>query len=123
MHIEITSFGHKYGELAADIVLDVRCLENPYWVPALRALSGLDAPVREYILHNEDSAAYLQAMLSLMILQAKLASRRGCERLQIAVGCTGGRHRSVAAACLLEQHLRAAGHTVSLTHRDLARGG
>lgn len=122
MQIEITSFGHKYGEITADIVLDMRCLENPYWVPALRELSGLDAPVREYILRDENSAAYLRTLLSLMTIQADMAEKRGCERLRIAVGCTGGRHRSVTAAVLLAQRLREAGHTVSLRHRDIERG-
>ena len=106
MQIDITSFGHKYGEIEADIVLDMRCLENPYWVPALRELSGLDMPVQEYILQDKDSAAYLQTVLTLLAMQAKLAVRRGCERLRIAVGCTGGRHRSVTAAVLLAEHLR-----------------
>ena len=122
MQIEITSFGHKYDEITADIVLDMRCLENPYWVPALRELSGLDAPVREYILRDENSAAYLRTLLSLMTIQADMAEKRGCERLRIAVGCTGGRHRSVTAAVLLAQRLREAGHTVSLRHRDIERG-
>lgn len=123
MQIDITSFGHKYGEITADIVLDLRCLENPYWVPALRELSGLDAPVREYILQNRDCAAYLQTLLSLMTLQTKMAEKHGCERLHIAVGCTGGRHRSVAAAVLLAQRLTEEGHAVNLCHRDIARGG
>ena len=122
MRIEITTFGHKYGEIAADIVLDMRCLGNPYWVPALRELSGLDASVREYILQDKDSAAYLRTMLLLMEMQAKLAARRGCECLRIAVGCTGGRHRSVTAAVLLAQRLGEQGHTVHLTHRDIERG-
>ncbi len=122
MLIEITSFGHKYGGLSADIVLDMRCLENPYWVPALRELSGLDAPVRKYILQDTESAAYLRTMLALMTMQAKLAAKRGCEGLHIAIGCTGGRHRSVTAAVLLEEHLRAQGYCVQLTHRDLKRG-
>ena len=122
MQIEITSFGHKYGEIEADIVLDMRCLENPYWVSGLRELSGLDAPVREYILQDKDSAGYLQTMLTLMTMQAELAEKRGCERLRIAFGCTGGRHRSVTAAVLLAEHLREEGHTVSLHHRDIERG-
>ena len=122
MLIKIISFGHKYGQPEADVMLDMRCLENPYWVPALRELSGLDVPVRKYILQDNDSAAYLQNMLTLVEMRAKLAARRGCERLRIAVGCTGGRHRSVTAAVLLAEHLRAEGHTVNLHHRDIERG-
>lgn len=122
MQVEITSFGHKYGQPEADIVLDMRCLENPHWVASLRELSGLDAPVREYILQNRDCAAYLQTLLSLMTMQADMAEKRGCERLRIAIGCTGGRHRSVTAAVLLARRLREEGHTVSLRHRDLERG-
>ena len=122
MQIDITSFGHKYGEIEADIVLDMRCLENPYWVPGLRELSGLDAPVREYILQDKNCAAYLQTLLSLMTMQAEMAEKRGCERLRIAVGCTGGRHRSVTAAVLLAEHLRKEGYTANLHHRDIERG-
>ena len=122
MLIEITSFGHKYGQPETDIMLDMRCLENPYWVPALRELSGLDVPGREDILRDKDSAAYLQNVLTLMAMQAKLAARRGCERLRIAVGCTGGRHRSVTAAVLLAEHLRKEGYTANLHHRDIERG-
>ena len=122
MQIDITSFGHKYGEIEADIVLDMRCLENPYWVPALRELSGLDGPVREYILQDKNCATYLQTLLSLMTMQAEMAEKRGCERLRIAVGCTGGRHRSVTAAVLLAEHLRKEGYTANLHHRDIERG-
>ena len=119
MQIEITSFGHKYGEIEADIVLDMRCLENPYWVPGLRELSGLDAPVREYILQDKDSAGYLQTMLTLMTMQAELAEKRGCERLRIAFGCTGGHHRSVAVANEMARIFREEGRRVTLEHRDL----
>ena len=122
MLIEITSFGHKYGQPEADVMLDMRCLENPYWVPGLREQSGLDGPVREYILQDKNCAAYLQTLLSLMTMQAEMAEKRGCERLRIAVGCTGGRHRSVTAAVLLASRLREEGHTVSLHHRDIERG-
>lgn len=113
------SFGHKYGEAAADIVLDVRCLENPFWVPELRELSGLDQPVRDYILGDADSRQYMEELLNLMTRQADMAQKRGCESLKIAVGCTGGHHRSVTVAILLAEALRAGGHEVLLTHRDV----
>ena len=121
MQIEITSFGHKYGEIEADIVLDMRCLENPYWVPGLRELSGLDAPVREYILQDKDSAGYLQTMLTLMTMQAELAEKRGCERLRIAFGCTGGRHRSVCLARMVGDFVARRGYPVVVTHRDISK--
>ena len=122
MLIEITSFGHKYGQPEADVMLDMRCLENPYWVPALRELSGLDVPVREYILRDKDSAAYLQTVLTLLAMQAKLAVRRGCERLRIAVGCTGGRHRSVSIARAVTEYLNKLGYAAYENHRDITRG-
>lgn len=118
MKIEILSFGHKYGSIQADLVFDLRCLRNPYWDPALRPLCGLDAPVRDHILADPDSAAYLRLMGELVCLQVRLAEARGCECLRIAVGCTGGRHRSVAGAAYLAQLLE--GNCV-LTHRDLSR--
>ena len=121
MRIEIFSFGHKYGPAEADLCFDLRVLANPYWEPSLRPLSGLDAPVREYILADPDSAAYLRLMGELVRLQVRLARAKGCERLRIALGCTGGRHRSVAGAVWLSQLLQEDG--CSLTHRDLLREG
>lgn len=120
MKIILTSFGRKYGQIEADIVLDVRCLENPFWVSELKEKSGLDAEVRDYIFNNPKSAEYLRTLLQLMRLQAQLACERSCQELRIAVGCTGGRHRSVAVAEFLTKELSE--HEVEVIHRDIGKG-
>lgn len=106
--------------MQADLVFDLRCLANPYWDPVLRPLCGLDAPVRDYILADPNSAAYLRLMGELVCLQVWLGSAKGHDSLRVAVGCTGGRHRSVAGAAYLAQLL---GDHCVLTHRDLSREG
>ncbi len=120
MKVKITSFGRKYGTVDADLVLDVRCLENPFWVPGLRELNGKDEPVRGYIL--ERSREYLEKLQDFLLLDLSLARGRACEELHIAVGCTGGRHRSVCVAVLLKELLERENYDVSLYHRDLERG-
>lgn len=120
MNITLTSFGRKYGSIDADIVLDVRCLENPFWVESLKPKSGLDAEVREYIFSNPDSMKYLQTLSELLHLQIDLAHKHSCEQLHIAIGCTGGRHRSVAVTEFLANDLK--DHEVCVIHRDIGRG-
>lgn len=120
MKIVLTSFGNKYGMPQADIVLDVRCLENPFWVPTLKDKSGLDAAVREYIFSNPQSMDYLNKLTQLLKAQTALAEGRGCERLHIAVGCTGGRHRSVAVTEFLAAALSY--FEIEVIHRDIGKG-
>ena len=122
MKVELISFGHKYGVPEADIVLDMRCLENPFWVPELRRLSGLEEPVQEYILRFPACKAYIEKLLELICLQASMEEKRGGSRLRIAIGCTGGRHRSVAVTQLLMQRLKQEGHTAIALHRDIEKG-
>lgn len=102
------------------MIFDARCLENPFWVEELKPLSGLDAPVREYIFSNPDSLRYAQALAEVLKLQIQLAEKRACERLVVAVGCTGGRHRSVAITEFLAQALSE--YSVEIDHRDIKRG-
>ena len=120
MKIKIQSFGRKYGPIEADIILDARCMENPFWVESLRHLSGRDEPVREFILSNVESRTYLKKLGELMKLHAHMAERRGREQLTIAAGCTGGRHRSVMMAEYLSQVLGET-YEVELTHRDIEK--
>lgn len=122
MRIEITSFGHKYGIPEANVVLDARCMENPFWVPELKEKSGLDAEVQDYILGFPECKAYLECLTELLSLQAAMAKKRGTDCLRVAVGCTGGRHRSVTAAELLAKHFREENYEITLTHRDIRRG-
>ena len=117
MKLRISSFGRKHGPITADLILDVRCLENPFWVPELKALTGLDLPVQEYILAH--SGDYMDKLLALLKLHLSLAGERGFEELHIAFGCTGGRHRSVCTAELMAKALADLGYSVELCHRDL----
>ncbi len=117
MKLKISSYGRKHGPIAADVIIDVRCLENPFWVPELKELTGLDLPVQDYILAH--SGEYMNQLEALLKLHLSLAQERGFEELHIAFGCTGGRHRSVCTAELMAKALTSAGYSVELCHRDL----
>lgn len=122
MNVTILSFGHKYGMPEADVVFDARCLENPYWVPELRPLSGLDAPVCEFVFAHPESRELLERAAVFLRCQLRLSERHGAAELTVAVGCTGGRHRSVAVAEALAGELRQEGCAVLVQHRDILRG-
>lgn len=122
MNVTILSFGHKYGMPEADVVFDARCLENPYWVPELRPLSGLDAPVCEFVFAHPESRELLERAAAFLCCQLRLSERHGAAELTVAVGCTGGRHRSVAVAEALAGELRQEGCAVLVQHRDILRG-
>ncbi|MDY4231133.1 MAG: RNase adapter RapZ [Candidatus Faecousia sp.] len=122
MNVTILSFGHKYGMPEADVVFDARCLENPYWVPELRPLSGLDAPVCEFVFAHPESRELLERAAAFLRCQLRLSERHGAAELTVAVGCTGGRHRSVAVAEALAGELRQEGCAVLVQHRDILRG-
>ena len=121
MRIELTSFGHNYGVPEADVILDARCLENPFWVPELKEKCGLDAEVQNYILGFPEGKEYIERLTDLLSLQARMAKRRGLDCLRIAIGCTGGRHRSVAVARALTDYLLEHGQNARLICRDLGR--
>ncbi len=106
----------------ADVVFDARCLENPYWVPELRPLSGLDAPVCEFVFAHPESRELLERAAAFLRCQLLLSERHGAAELTVAVGCTGGRHRSVAVAEALAGELRQEGCAVLVQHRDILRG-
>ena len=122
MNVTTLSFGHKYGMPEADVVFDARCLENPYWVPELRPLSGLDAPVCEFVFAHPESRELLERAAAFLRCQLRLSERHGAAELTVAVGCTGGRHRSVAVAEALAGELRQEGCAVLVQHRDILRG-
>ena len=122
MNVPILSFGHKYGMPEADVVFDARCLENPYWVPELRPLSGLDAPVCEFVFAHPESRELLERAAAFLRCQLRLSERHGAAELTVAVGCTGGRHRSVAVAEALAGEPRQEGCAVLVQHRDILRG-
>ncbi|MGZ3407522.1 MAG: RNase adapter RapZ [Polyangia bacterium] len=120
--VTLLSFGFKHGLPAeADMVLDVRFLPNPYFVEALSASTGEEANVREFVLGNDDAAGFLDRSQALLEFVLPRAEREGKAYLTVAVGCTGGRHRSVAVVQELAKRLPRR-HPLTVRHRDLARG-
>jgi UPF0042 nucleotide-binding protein len=118
--IVVQSFGYKYGmPQEADFVFDARFIPNPFYVPGLRDLSGRDAEVREYVLGQEDSQFFLDEVILLVTRLKPSFIREGKPMLNLAFGCTGGRHRSVSMAIELADRLTAAGENVTLRHREI----
>lgn len=124
MVTRIVSFGFKYGTpVDADLVLDVRFLDNPYFVPDLKLLTGLDEPVSAYVLAAPETQEFLHRTSALLEYVLPRYEREGKSYLTIAIGCTGGRHRSVAVAEALASGLSAAGGApIGVVHRDIHRG-
>ena len=119
--VTVVSFGFKYGlPTEADIVLDVRFLPNPFFVSALSALSGEAEAVRRYVLDSPETRLFLEKAEELLTLCVAAFEREGKTYATIAIGCTGGRHRSVVVANELSRRLRA--FAVDVKHRDIARG-
>ncbi|HWB65329.1 MAG TPA: RNase adapter RapZ [Mycobacteriales bacterium] len=122
LQLTLVSFGYKHGlPVDADVVLDCRLLPNPHWVPELQPLSGLDAEVRDYVFAQPGAADFVDACLALLRRYREGYVAEGKHYATIAVGCTGGRHRSVAISVELAERLRADGLDVQLSHRDLDR--
>ncbi|MDO4243733.1 MAG: RNase adapter RapZ [Actinomyces sp.] len=122
LRVTVMSFGFKYGlPLDADHVVDVRFIPNPYWVSELRHLTGRDAPVADYVFRQDGATAFIDGYADLMIPALPSYVDELKPYVTIAVGCTGGKHRSVASAERISAHLRAAGFKVSTQHRDLGR--
>jgi RNase adapter protein RapZ len=118
----VLSFGFKYGlPVDSDLVVDVRFLPNPHWVPDLRPLTGLDPAVAAYVFGNPDAAELLRRYGEVLTLILPGYAREGKRYLTLSVGCTGGKHRSVAIAEELGRRLRAEGIETHVVHRDLGR--
>lgn len=123
MRVHIISFGFKYGCPAeADLVFDLRFLPNPYFVPELRPMSGKDAPVADYVLKGEPGLTFKQKLMDFLLYLLPLYAAEGRYRVALAIGCTGGRHRSVAMSELLFATLRENGYSVTLEHRHFDLG-
>ena len=122
MQTAITSFGYKHGmPLDVDMVMDVRFLPNPHWVEALRPLTGLDEPVRRYVLDQPATTQFLERYEHLLEMLVPAFASEGKSYLSIAIGCTGGQHRSVVLAEELASWLRRHGYQPRVTHRDVPR--
>ncbi len=120
MHIEMSSFGYKRGlPMQADLVFDVRFLPNPFYIPGLSSHTGLDADVRDFVLNHPVTQEFLAKMKDLLSFLLPHYQEEGKHRLSIAIGCTGGAHRSVAISEALASYLRETGYSVSIAHRDL----
>jgi UPF0042 nucleotide-binding protein len=122
LRASVVSFGFKYGiPIDADMVADMRFLPNPYWVDDLRPLTGLDEPVRDYVRQQPRSEEFLERYEGLVALLTDGFLHEDKHFLTIAIGCTGGRHRSVAMAEAFAERLRAHGVKTLVVHRDLGR--
>jgi len=116
------SFGFKYGVPAGcDLLFDARFLPNPYFLPDLREQSGRDAGVQEYLDGQEDFHQFLEKLENLLLFLLPRYRQENRNYVTIAIGCTGGRHRSVASGERLHERLRESGFKVRLNHRDLER--
>ncbi|MCE1226024.1 MAG: RNase adapter RapZ [Geobacteraceae bacterium] len=121
--VEVISFGFRYGvPLDANLVMDVRFLPNPHFVPELRPYSGLEPQVRDFVLEQQDTKVFLDQFLSLLQFLIPAYRREGKSYLTIAIGCTGGRHRSVAITQAAASRFEALGLKVRISHRDIEKG-
>ena len=119
--IEVMSFGFKYGmPIDADIVMDVRFLPNPFYIPELRPFTGLDKRVFDYVMNKEETEDFYQKLLDLLETAIPGYIKEGKEKLTIAIGCTGGQHRSVSIAQQLARDLSKK-YPVDITHREVSR--
>jgi UPF0042 nucleotide-binding protein len=120
--VTVVSFGFKHGlPLDADVVLDVRFLPNPHWVPELRPLTGLDPAVRDHVLQQPLARDFLAKVDDLLGLLLPAYLAEGKAYLTVGIGCTGGRHRSVAIAESIARLIEARGHLPKVVHRDVER--
>ena len=122
LRITVVSFGFKYGvPVDADLMADMRFLPNPYWVPELRPRTGLDADVASYVRDRPDAQEFLERYLPVIDTVGDGYLREGKRFMTVAIGCTGGKHRSVAMSEEIVARLRAVGLEAEATHRDLGR--
>jgi len=120
--VNIYSFGYKYASpIGADYVFDVRFLPNPYYKPELRDLSGEDQAVRDYVMSFPEAKIFYDKLLDLLEFVIPQFTKVSKNTVEIAIGCTGGQHRSVTYACLLDAALKEKGYETSLNHRDIKR--
>lgn len=120
MMINCMSFGFKYGDPTyADLVFDVRCLPNPFYVDELKHKTGLNAEVKDYVMQSQDSTVLFDKIKDLIDFLLPLYLNEGKSQLTVAFGCTGGKHRSVTFAELLYQYLTDKGNKTSVNHRDI----
>ena len=126
MRVNVLSFGYKYGiPVDADLVLDCRFIPNPHWIPELRSLNGLTKEVSQQVLSNEGVETFIDNYVLLVNQMAEGYLREGKKYVTLAIGCTGGKHRSVAIAEVIAQRLNSVHGAVAIdahaVHRDMGR--
>ena len=120
MRINVVSFGFKYGiPVDADLIIDVRFLANPFFIPELKELDGEEMSVKNFVLQNDEARTFLSKYIDLLDYLIPLYEKEGKAYLTVAVGCTGGRHRSVAVARTIYEHIHQAGKNSVISHRDI----
>jgi UPF0042 nucleotide-binding protein len=120
--INLMSFGYRYGlPPEADIVLDVRFLPNPYFIEELKHLNGENEKIQEFVMGWQESQTFLKRLLDMMAFLIPLYEKEGKSSLNVALGCTGGKHRSVVMAKRLAEHFAGEGYLVNVNHRDIHR--
>jgi UPF0042 nucleotide-binding protein len=118
--IKVMSFGFKHGiPMDADNVYDVRCFPNPFYIPELKQKTGNDKPVQDYVLNSPSATEFLSKLKEMMDFMIPMYIEEGRKSLIIAIGCTGGHHRSVTFANKLFEHLKEQGYTTNIIHRDI----
>jgi len=121
LQVSVMSFGFKHGvPIDVDIVLDVRFLPNPHWDENLRPLSGLDQPIKDYVLSSDLARDFSERVNNLLELILPAYVQEGRSYLTIGIGCTGGRHRSVALAGHIAERIAEMGFKLRVTHRDIS---
>lgn len=122
MVVHIMSFGFKYGSnREADLMFDVRCFPNPYYVPELKNHTGLESCVREYVMKDEKTRGFISRLYDMIDYMIPLYKKEGKSELVIGIGCTGGKHRSVTIAENLGAYLISKGNKVVISHRDITK--
>ena len=122
MSVSVISFGYKYGlPMEADLVFDVRFMPNPYYIENLRHKTGMDQEVYDYVFSFQQTEDYMKRLKELLSFSLPLYAEEGKTVLVIAVGCTGGHHRSVSVTRALASYIRQLGYQVSENHRDMGR--
>lgn len=117
--VEVLSFGFKYGiPIDCDIVMDVRFLPNPHYIPELKPLTGLDQPVYDYVMAQPDTQTFYKKFIDLIDFTLPLYKKEGKSSMTIGIGCTGGQHRSIALAQRTGEHIRELGYRTNISHRD-----
>lgn len=122
MHIDIRSFGFKFGPLAeGDLIFDVRCLPNPFYIPELKEKTGLDSEVSSYVMKFDEAKELCRKLTDLLDFLIPLYEKEGKSQLVVAFGCTGGKHRSVTFAEEIAKHLKEKNYKVRIAHRDIEK--